>query len=446
MSEPLFLCACVPLSRSCFLRWLKSQPTVAANFTDWPEDFFNLPSMPGVHGSNQDALVEKIGASLIDGDGVSLCRYDEALGELQFGACFRYGDSADSRAEVRDLCAMLRGLAMFYARDVPAFIELFDSGSIHTELCIGLTKRHSDLRADQVVKFPTWFSSWLEYLSDPGRHADLGEVIAPQLWRAVKKIVSLGAARATTQQPFSYDTDFYTDGGQVLDSRYHTPLQGAHPLTFRRIVSNRREAFYVDRQNVWYVEFDSTVWLQARDPSMLVRGFCPYGADGSPVLLCGNTLWCEARLDYPDRKKTKAHCAQTRALVEAAGGIVRHEAVYDIMWLQPTQVDGASFAHVGECMFEDDQHVYWIDSRAGAMVLADEKPGTFRCVGELLCSEHQVWFGSKKIPTPLDCRTVRHLSGDIYADAVHVARLVLSGESPQLLVLDGADPAHFVAA
>lgn len=451
MSEPLFLCASIPLSKGGFQRWLKSVPLSAGDFSDWPIAFDDLPpSLPCGHATVKDALVSQLAGSLVDGDGFLLCRHDEALAELQVAACFRYGDSQETRTEVLGLCAMLRGVAVCYTAGTTAFIHVFDSGDHRTQVSIALEKRHSATRETMSACTPGWFDAWVGSLSEFDPETDLGAAVAPTLLRALKAVVNVGAAQATPERPYRYDLLFYTDGKQVY-SHNGQVLSGAEPSSFRRLTAGSdNEAFYGDRHTLWYKGIGPMVRVQTRDPDTAVRGFRPGGADGRPLLLCGNTLWCEARLDYPDRHKSKAHCEQNRAAIQARGGIVTSEAVYDMMWLQPTQVDGATFAHVEDYVFGDLQRVYWIDGDNGISILEGEAPDTFRRVGEVLCGKHHALLWSTRLDARLDCSTLRYLGGErhqggsTYADATQLC--YLSHMHWNSIILEGADRDHYARA
>jgi hypothetical protein len=377
MSEPLFLQAEVDISAAALRRWLKSAPLSAATFADWPDSLFRSDSgiaeVPApAEASVADALVAWCVDNFGAGNACLHCSYDEQAKQLRFAAYFQYGDEAGVMESAISLCALLRGMAKSYAAKTPSFIGLFDLGG--DLLGIEISKKASRVLADPLcAPSPSaWFGAWLgqENFNDPEH---LMAALLPPLAAVLKKQLSFGALRATRQAPYHYDNSFCTDGERVYcyphdRPPFDTPVSDVDPRTFRRLTpaNGFEEAFYVDVRQVWYYYRPAfpegrLVPVQPIAPGMSIRGWRPFGADGYPLLRCGNTVWAAADVYYTRDTKGmngKSNVEKVLCIIQSQGGIPLWEKLYNHSYLRPTEVDGVSFAHVKDNLFADANSVY----------------------------------------------------------------------------------------
>ncbi|KWN80710.1 DKNYY domain-containing protein [Burkholderia ubonensis] len=418
MSEPLLLVAAIPCSAAAFRRWLDAPAD--AVFADWPEALAGLP--PTIAAATiKDELIERMASALTIGDGYLLCLHDQAAGELRFAAYENYGDTVDSRAAMRDLLALLRTVADFSGGRSEDHAVVYDLGSAQPVAIVGIRQGRSEVLESTEADWPEWLHDWLLSLGEIGPDADLSRALAPPLLRGLKQLINMGAAKATPQQPFRYDMEFETDGSQVIQHGVfhdHPPavVAGADPGSFRRVTAGSHgEAFYADRHGVWYLDSQRHLHRLPDRTGTILRGFRPGGADGEPLLLCGNTVWHLVRTDYVDNTPA----SRQRLLEETVqrGGLPVCEAARQLFWLAHADVDGASFHHLDEYLFEDDKHVYLIPTDSASSVLDGIHPGTLQRVGDLWCSADEAFFWSRRIP--LRDGPLRHLGGQYYADDRH---------------------------
>ncbi|MGV5310504.1 DKNYY domain-containing protein [Pseudomonas aeruginosa] len=413
MSEPLLLAATIRMPPDAFRRWLAA-PAPAA-FDDWPEPFADLPVGESA-ATIKAELVRRVVDALTSGHAQLLCQHDAASGELRFAACCFQGETAAARIDIRDLMALLRTTADFRIRQGEDWAVAFDLGGPPLA-AVSIRKGRAELRADAPSIWPDWLSDWLGHLDGMGPTADLRRWLAPSLLREVKQTVQLGALHATPQRPFAYDLAFRTDGEHVLHSGPLPPGGGtvvadADPPSFRRLTAgNDGEAFYADRNAVWYFDFQFRLHRLPERPSAPLRGFrCD---EGTPLLLCGDALWHPVKTSYEDNTPEGR-----RRLLEAVvqqGGLPTCEAVYQLFWLRRIEVDGASFRALDDGLFEDARHVYLQSMEKGLCVLEDERPGLMRRIG-------RVWHGVRHAingwrSLTLSHGPLRHLGGHYYADA-----------------------------
>nr|WP_295375801.1 DKNYY domain-containing protein [Pseudoxanthomonas sp.] len=413
MSEPLLLVATIRMSAAAFRRWLAAPAPTA--FDDWPAPFADLPA--GVPAATvRDELVRRIVDALTSGHTQLLCQHDAASGELRFAACCPQGETAAARTDIRDLLALLRTTADVRIRQGEDWAVAFDLGG--TPLAaVNLRKGRAELRADAPSIWPDWLTDWLGDLDRLGPSADPRRWLAPSLLRQVKQIISLGALHATPQRPFAYDLTFGTDGERVLQRGPLAPgasavVTDADPRSFRRLTAGTDgEAFYADRNTVWYLDFQFRLHRLPEQAPPAPRGFRSH--EGTPVLLCGDALWHPVKTRYEDNTPEGR-----RRLLEAVmrqGGLPICEAVYQLFWLRRIEVDGASFRALDEGLFEDARHVYLQSVEKGVCVLESERPGTMQRMGGVWCGQHHAVNGSQCLT--LSHGPLRHAGGRYYADA-----------------------------
>jgi len=413
MSEPLLLAATIRMSPDAFRRWLAAPAPTA--FDDWPEPFADLPvGEPAT--TTRAELIRRIVDALTSGHARLLCQHDAASGEMRFAACCFHGETTAARIDIRDLLALLRTTADFRIRQGEDWAMAFDLGGSPL-VAVNIRKGRAEVREDAPSIWPDWFSDWLGHLDGMGSTADLRRWLAPSLLREVKQIIQLGALHATPQRPFAYDLTFRTDGEHVLQSGPLPPGGGAvitdaDPRSFRRLTAGTDgEAFYADRNAVWYFDFQFRLHRLPEQASTALCGLRPDG--GKPLLLCGDTLWHPVKTDYEDNTPEGR-----RRLLEAVihqGGLPTCEAMYHLSWLRRIEVDGASFHALDAGLFEDVRHVYLQSMEKGLCVLEGERPGSMRRMGD-------VWCGHRHAVNGWQCLTLshgplRHVGGRYYADA-----------------------------
>lgn len=413
MSEPLLLVATIRMSPAAFRRWLAAPARTA--FDDWPAPFVDLPV--GVAAATvRDELVRRIVDALTSGHTQLLCQHDAASGELRFAACCLQGETAAARTDIRDLLALLRTTADVRIRQGEDWAVAFDLGG--TPLAaVNLRKGRAELRADAPSIWPDWLTDWLGDLDRMGPTADSRRWLAPSLLRQVKQIISLGALHATPQRPFAYDLTFGTDGERVLQRGPLAPgvsavVTDADPRSFRRLTAGTDgEAFYADRNTVWYLDFQFRLHRLPEPAPPMLHGF--RSDEGTPLLLCGDALWHPVKTRYEDNMPEGR-----RLLLEAVmrqGGLPICEAVYQLFWLRRIEVDGASFRALDEGLFEDARHVYLQSVEKGVCVLESERPGTMQRMGGVWCGQHHAVNGGQCLT--LSHGPLRHAGGRYYADA-----------------------------
>ena len=393
MAESLFIMANVEISESALRRWLKSAPLPVAAFDDWPNwsggdtpERGDAPAQTDI--SVADALISYCTHSLGTGDGYLHCNYDEASSELRFAARFQYGDEAWARSEAIFLCALLRGLAAVYLAKKPCSLYLFDSGAERLRIDISKKSSHVLLSEKDMPTLPAWFAEWVS--QDLDNSESLVNALYLPLARALKKRVSLGALSASPQNPYYYDSQFGTDG-QCVFSRWPTVqvVEGAKPETFRRLTpaGNLDSAFYTDGHQLWYsnpmLEMQKgesaggMVLVQQVEAGASMQGWRPFGADGEPVVRCGNTVWMPADVEFDgweERMKQSANSALNRlitpmraprhaiekalGIIMAQGGIPIWKKTYNYAYLRPTTVDGKSFSWIEDYSFKDKNSAY----------------------------------------------------------------------------------------
>lgn len=413
MSEPLLLVATIRMSPDAFRRWLSAPAPTA--FDDWPDPFADLP-VGEPAATLQDELVRRIVDALTSGHTQLLCLHDAASGELRFAACCLHGETAAARTDIRDLLALLRTTANFRTHQGEDWAVAFDLGGSPL-VAVNIRKGRVEVRADAPSVWPDWLSDWLGDLDRIGPTADLRRWLAPALLRQVKQIIPLGALHATPQHPFAYDLSFRTDGEHVLQSGPLPPGGGAiiadaDPRSFRRLTAGTDgQAFYADRNAVWYFDFQFRLHRLPEQASSMLRGF--RSDEGTPLLLCGDALWHPVKTSYEDNTP-----GGRRRLLEAVmqqGGLPICEAVYQLFWLHRIEVDGASFRALDDGLFEDARHVYLQTVEKGVCVLDGERPGAMQRMGGAWCGQHHAVNGSQCLT--LSHGPLRHAGGRYYADA-----------------------------
>ena len=448
MSEPLFIYADITITAAAFRRWLKSAPLAPGGFDDWPDsivhDSSGAATLPALAGDSvADALVSCCVSSLGGGDGYIHCHYDEEASELRFGARYQYGDEAGVVASAILLCALLRGVAEVYTAKVPSRIYLIGT----REMCIEIHKKSSAvLSGKQAGESPKWFSEWVS--RDLDTPASLLDSLSPSLARAVGKQVSLGSLQATAQTPYCYGDDFWTDGKVVFRWPDGKVVEGADPLTFRKVISGMiGAAFYADSNQIWYCLWrDAIVQVTSIKLGMKVRGWRPFGADGDAVLCCGDTVWTIGQIDFPGKEKTQDNIDEALRSIELLGGIPLRTKEYDVDYLHSTPVDGGSFIHVMESFFEDKNGVY-VATKKGLVALEGTTAGASTRVGELFLNNNRLYHGrpASEIKSQADVATLRHVKDYFYADSRHVYTFGYNGQesTKDLHVLKDANPACF---
>jgi hypothetical protein len=446
MAEPLFLCSEIAVSKRAFQKWLKAPAVLSTAISGWPEDL--LAATEGGQfpdGNIGDLLVEEIAAGLTGGSANLLCCYDDGSNKLRFAAFWRYGDEASSRNLARWLCAQLGSLATLMDAKTDAAVEIFDGSNTHSLFSLALSRRQQTVQpSPNPLALPTWFGEWLGLLDEAPLESILSFSAEASLARQIRKIINLGAAQATPEQPHYYDTWFHTDGKAVFQHGVGV-IPDADPTSFRRLTPGKGDdAFFGDRNTIWYcMPFTPPVTVQTSPASREIKAFRPFGADGSPLLLCTNTLWHPSRLDYQERRKTAKNIHQARKAVLEQGGIVVIEAVYNLIWLRPERVDGATFRHLGDGVFEDQEYVYQFYEHDGLVRFPETAPGTLQRIGEFWRSGERLFYGLKQFQESVDLASFRHLWERTYADDQQV---YLFSDLTALRPLDGADPARYQRA
>lgn len=466
MAEPLFLLTEVEISASALRRWLNAAPLSAASFGDWPDALFRgdsgifkvaAPAEPSV----ADALVAHCVNSFGTGDGHIHCSYDEQARALRFAASFQYGDEPGVIESAMVLCALLRAVAEIYTAKTPSFIRLFNAGGdlLRIEISKKASRIQSD-RADALI-LPTWFDEWIsqENLGDPD---NLIAGLFPPLARALKKQVTLGALHASRQAPYDYDNRFWTDGEGVYGGAGGEPLQNADPKTFRRVTpaSALGAAFYAEARQIWYrTAMGDMLPLVSLEPGMSIQGWRPFGLDGEPLLRCGDTVWASAdvdypnggnifgNVDYPDGGNTQANVESVLRVIQAHGGVPTWEKRYSFEYVRPTRVDGASFAHVEDYLFEDGKSVY-VQTRRGLTRLEGALPGMTTYLADLTCNNGRVFRDGYEIQREVDIASLHSINHGFYADHRRVYHLRDATDDgyrprPDLHVLQDSEPANF---
>lgn len=413
MSEPLLFIATIRMSAAAFRRWLAAPAPTA--FDDWPAPFADLP-VGEAAATLQDELVRRVVDALTSGYTRLLCQHDAASGELRFAACSLHGETAAARADIRDLLALLRTTADFRIRQGEDWAVAFHLGGPPLA-AVNLRKGRAELRADAPSIWPDWLTDWLGDLEEMGPTADPRRWLAPSLLRQVKQIITMGALHATPQRPFAYDLTFGTDGERVLQRGPLAPgasavVTDADPRSFRRLTAGTDgEAFYADRNTVWYLDFQFRLHRLPEPAPPMLHGF--RSDEGTPLLLCGDALWHPVKTRYEDNTPEGR-----RRLLEAVtqqGGLPICEAVYQLFWLRRIEVDGASFRALDDGLFEDARHVYLQSVEKGVCVLESERPGTMQRMGGVWCGQHHAVNGGQCLT--LSHGPLRHAGGRYYADA-----------------------------
>ncbi|VWD36278.1 MULTISPECIES: DKNYY domain-containing protein [Burkholderia] len=466
MAEPLFVLADVEISEAALRRWLKSAPLSAKAFDDWPGSVYRGDSgisqaAPSADLSVADGLVAYCVGSFGLGDSHLHCNYDKQAKALRFAVYFQYGDEAGVMESALSFCALLRGIAETYTAKTPSFIRLFDTGT--NILCIEISQKASRIVPDPVNAqlSPEWFDEWIsqENFGDPDT---LLAALFPPLARALKKQVALGALRASPQAPYDYDRFFWTDGEHVYGGSSDDPVvKNADPKTFRRVTpANAMDsAFYADACQIWYHQpMVDVVPVQSLESGASMQGWRPFSSDGEPLLRCGDTAWTVANMDYPDGGSvfghadypnggnTKGNVRSVLRNIQAQGGIPVWEKIYNFEYLRPTQVEGASFVHVKDGLFEDGKSVY-VQTDRGLIRMEGAVPGMTTYLGGLCCNNGRFFRKGCAIKRQLDAATLRNLDYDLYADNRHVYQLRDGSDghefSPDLHILRDAEPADF---
>jgi hypothetical protein len=465
MAEPLFILADIEISDAALRRWLKTAPRSAATFDDWPDalfrsdsGLFNVPAT--AQSSVADELVAYCVSSFGAGHGYLYCNYDEQAKRLRFAVYFQYGDEAGVMETAIFLCALLRGIADIYTAKKSSFIRLFDTDADDL-LCIEISKKASRIlpSPENAPLPPAWFSKWIsqDNLGDPDQ---LTAALFPPLARALKKQVSLGALRASPQAPYRYDCFFWTDGDCVYAWPDNKPVQNADPKTFRRVTPGSMDsAFYADARQIWYHDgYGNLVPVQSLEPGVSMQGWRPFGSDGEPLLRCGDTVWSVADINYPNpgnfvddasrprRSATKGNVKSVLRVIELQSGIPMWKKLGSCEYLRPTQVDGASFTHIKDSLFEDDKSVY-VETKQGLVHMEGAIPGMTTYLGELSCNNGQIFYYGYKIQCQVDAASLRHIGRDFYADNSHVYVLEVVSDGyisrRDLNILQDAESASF---
>lgn len=468
MAEPLFVLADVEISEAALRRWLKSAPLSATAFDDWPGsvdrgDSGISQAVTSADLSVADGLVAHCVSSFGLGDGHLHCNYDKQAKALRFAVYFQYGDEAGVMESALAFCALLRGIAEIYTAKKPSFIRLFDTGA--DILCIEISQKTSRIVPEPVNAqvSPEWFDEWIgqENFGDPD---NVMAALFPPLARTLKQQVALGALRASPQAPYDYDRFFWTDGEHVYGGSSDNPvMKNADPKTFRRVTpaNSMDSAFYADARQIWYHHpMVNVVPVQSLESgaSISMQGWRPFSSDGEPLLRCGDTVWAVANVDYPNGGSifghadypnggnTEGNVKSVLRIIQAHGGIPVWEKRYNFEYVRPTRVEGASFVHVKDCLFEDGKSVY-VQTDRGLIRMEGALPGMTTYLGGLSCNNGRFFRQGHAIKRPLDAAMLRYLDYDLYADNHHVYQLrdVSDGHafSPDLHILQDAEPAAF---
>jgi hypothetical protein len=451
MAEPLFVLASIEITASALRRWLKSAPKPASAFNDWPDSTNpGTTEIPDVFTQAAtcvaDALVSYCVDSLAIGDGYIHCNYDEQTCALHFGAHFQYGHEAGAMDSAIFLCALLRSVSAVYTAKNPSRIYVFDSGA--DLLCIEIRKKCSRLLpSPENVQPDSWFGEWIT--KDLGDSDSLLAALLPPLARALKKQVSLGALRASPLSPYFYDCLFWTDGKSVYGC--DGQVENADPKTFRKLTPgggrlDMGSVFYADNRQLWYYPHfkGSLLQVQRIEQGAPVQGWRPHGLDGEPVLRCGDTVWAVASINYSDRNKTQSSIEHAHTIIQSQAGIPTWEKTYDIEYLRPTAVDGNSFSHIKDRLFEDRSGVY-VQTAQGLIQMKGAAPGKTTYVGALYCNNELVFHRGHKSQCQANTESLRHIKDNFYMDDRHVYYLDYSEHDHALAlrILKDAAPASF---
>ncbi len=413
MSEPLLLAATIRMSPGAFRRWLAAPARIT--FDDWPDSLADLP-VGDRAATIQDELVRRVVEALTSGHTQLLCQHNAASGELRFAACCQHGETSAARTDIRDLLALLRTTADFRIRQGEDWAVAFELGAPPLA-ALSIRKGRAELRADAPSTGTDWLSDWLGDLDEMGPTVDLRRWLAPSLLRQVKQIIQLGPLHATPRDPFAYDLTFRTDGEHVLQggplpSGRTAIVADADPRSFRRLnAGNDGEAFYADRNAVWYLDFQFRLHRLPEQAPAALRGF--RSAEDTPALLCGDALWLPVKTSYEEN--TSEGRRQLLEAVTQQGGLPTCEAAYQLFWLRRIEVDGASLRTLDDGLFEDSRHVYLQSMEKGLCVLEGEQPGSMQRMGSVWCGKHHAVSGWRCLVLPRG--PLRHVGGHYYADA-----------------------------
>lgn len=363
MSEPILLAASVRMSSAALKRWLQSPMPEADAFTDWPGEPKYLAAPEAT--ATIDAVLQSLALDgLLGGDVRLLCQYDATNQLLQFGAYWVDGSTAASQAAAWQLLGAVRSLAAWRTSRELDTAGLWDASGLLVRVLLG--KKTSSVDQDNTLIWPDWFADWLA--ADPlgaGLDTQL-EWLLPVQAKALNKCLNRTAWLATPERPLSFDICFFTDGTHVLQTpspsvlateaqKQVQVLPNADPYTFRPLLNNMGcETFYADRSRIWF----ELAWV--------VCCLGPHGgqklkiyrenADYTPLLQCGNTIWCPVLLPLgPESAFT----------LTAMGGMVVADLVYQTSGIVPVTVDGASFRALGDYAFADAQARYLYEEARG---------------------------------------------------------------------------------
>ncbi len=220
-------------------------------------------------------------------------------------------------------------------------------------------------------------------------------------------------------------------------------------------------AFYADARHLWYCDpmaYANMVLVQSLEPGISMQGWRPFSSDGVPLLRCADTVWAVADIDYPNggnipdevnypkKRNTQSNVKSVLHAIQSQGGIPVWEKRYNFEYLRPTRVEGTSFVHVKDRLFEDSKSVY-VQTKRGLIHLEGALPRMTTFLGDLSCNNGRIFRYGCEILQHVDAASLRYIGDELYADKDHVYLLRHDMEGsdycPNLHILDDAQPANF---
>lgn len=231
MAEPQYLFAEIPLSRSAFDRWLKSSPYPLSHWPEWADIAINDEEAAG-------SVSEALMPFFITDPELQQCLllHDKQQGVLR---CALWLRDQEMRSCIMRMMALLRSTSPFMTAKAQGLVQHGENG------CGTLTLTRNDTRwfpECQNLAFPEWSKQWLSHLGE----ANDAQWIDAKLFNALKRRYNHYLLNASAERPIAIKkTEYYSNGREVIDY-YGNRIEGANPLTFRRLCHTCFDTLYTD--------------------------------------------------------------------------------------------------------------------------------------------------------------------------------------------------------
>lgn len=432
MAEPQYLFAEIPLSRSAFDRWLKSSPIPSLCWPEWADSDMSCEE-------GAESVLDVLIPFFIAEPELQQCLllHDKQQGILR---CALWLRNEEMCVTMMQMVALLRSTAPFMAANAQGQVK-------HGENCCGtLTLTRNDthwISECEDLSFPAWSDEWLHSLGEESN----SQWMDPKLFNALKRRYNHYLLNASHQQPIAIKkTDYYSNGREVIDY-YGNRMEGANPLTFKRLCHTYFDTLYTDGQGVWIdsdilelhrhkiadnlaperiqvleegydsdflLRIDDKIWFRAQDkvPQPFYLRSLTIDPDTFHVLTTGEYADKNAVYRYSgNRGLCVVKELHPKDIVRTVGEFVITDKAVFYSGKMLALADGKSFRCLGHDFYCDNRHVWFRDN-----LLEKLDPQTFRFVAperNLVIDNQHVYFGVQCVPG-VDPQTLEVLTRGLF--------------------------------